>query len=347
VALYASGVQRLITSTSGITVNGSATFSSSVTATSFSVSNGSLSNNGFWGTLITAGTGSGFDFGLVRSNSDAIMGVPTGTNNVRFSGNVGIGTSVPEAKLTVRGAGVADGTSTFGVILDRGTKIAWTDGGQETTGEYIYSQQGAPYSVSIHSGGYNAIQCPNTGQVYLNPESGNTLVGTTSENSYGSAKSIQINGSGGSLLETRYNGTSGLRVGSGSDHSYHHEPRNVEQRFATNDTTRFYIYGNGNYLFTGTNVSDRRAKENISTLDTYAIDKIMSLEAKKYNMKINPDQNRYGFIAQEVQAIVSDLVIGDENNGYLGLDYDGLLTLTIKALQEQQKEIELLKLKIK
>jgi hypothetical protein len=179
----------------------------------------------------------------------------------------------------------------------------------------------------------------------LSYQLGNHLIGTTSENSFGSARSIQINGSGGSLLETRYNGTSGARFGSGSDHSYHHDPRNAEMRFATSDVTRFYIYGNGNYSFTGSNVSDRRAKDNILLLDITATDKIMSLEAKTYNMKNNPSQKRYGFIAQEVQQIISDLVSGNENDGYLGLDYSGLLTLTIKALQEQQKEIQILKQK--
>jgi hypothetical protein len=174
---------------------------------------------------------------------------------------------------------------------------------------------------------------------------GNILIGHISENGFGTAKSIQINGAGGSLLETRYNGTSGVRIGSGSDHSYHHDPRNVEMRFATSDTTRFYIYGNGNYSFTGSNVSDRRAKTNISALEISATDKIMSLQAKSYNMKNNPSQIRYGFIAQEVKQIVSDLVSGNEGDGYLGLDYDGLLTLTIKALQEQQKEIQILKQK--
>jgi hypothetical protein len=174
-------------------------------------------------------------------------------------------------------------------------------------------------------------------------DAGNLLLGTESENGFGSARSIQINGSGGGLVETRYNGTSGLRIGSGSDHSYHHDPRNAEMRFATSDSTRFYIYGNGNYDFTGTDVSDRRAKTNISILGMSATDKIMSLVAKTYNMKNNPSQIRYGFIAQEVKEIVSDLVIGDENNGYLGLDYNGLLTLAIKTLQEQQKEIQILK----
>lgn len=82
-------------------ITGAATFSSSVTATSFSVSNGSLSNNGFWGTLITAGSGSGYDFGIVRSNTNAIAGVPTGTGNFYFANNVGIGTTSPSAPLHI------------------------------------------------------------------------------------------------------------------------------------------------------------------------------------------------------------------------------------------------------
>ena len=191
----------------------------------------------------------------------------------------------------------------------------------------------------------NSIQFSTGGDVVRMTlaSTGNILIGHISENGFGTAKSIQINGAGGSLLETRYNGTSALRIGSGSDHSYHHDPRNAEMRFATSDVTRFYIYGNGNYDFTGTDVSDRRAKTNISLLGMSATDKIMSLVAKTYNMKNNVSQIRYGFIAQEVKEIVSDLVIGDENNGYLGLDYNGLLTLAIKTLQEQNIEIQKLK----
>jgi hypothetical protein len=176
---------------------------------------------------------------------------------------------------------------------------------------------------------------------------GNELIGTESENSFGSTvRSIQINGVGGSLVETRFNGTSGLRIGSGSDHSYHHEPRNVEQRFATNDTTRFYIYANGKYDFTGSDVSDRRAKENIATIDLNATNKIMQLEAKSYNMKNNPSQKRYGFIAQDVREVVADLISGNDTDGYIGLDYNGLLALAIKAIQEQQIEIQNLKQKV-
>ena len=216
-----------------------------------------------------------------------------------------------------------------------------TNNGVSAGAAYFYMSNSQQFEFNWS--GVSKIQFTSTGKATFNDT---ILMGTTSENGFGSSvKSIQINGVAGSLLETRYNGTSGVRFGSGSDHSYHHDPRNVEMRFATSDTTRFYIYGNGNYSFTGSNVSDRRAKDNISILDITATDKIMSLEAKSYNMKNNPSQKRYGFIAQEVKQIVSDLVSGNENDGYLGLDYDGLLTLTIKALQEQQKEIQILKQK--
>jgi hypothetical protein len=75
---------------------------------------------------------------------------------------------------------------------------------------------------------------------------GAVLVGTTSENSFSSANSIQINGSSGALVETRHNGTSGLRMGSSSDHGYLFDPRAVYMRFGTSDTERMRIASDGN-----------------------------------------------------------------------------------------------------
>ena len=68
---------------------GSAVFSSSVTATGgFFNGNGSFTNNGFWGTLITAGTGTYSDFAIIDNTSTQIMRVPTGTRDVVFSSSV-------------------------------------------------------------------------------------------------------------------------------------------------------------------------------------------------------------------------------------------------------------------
>ncbi len=254
-----------------------------------------------------------------------------------FGGNVGIGTTNPQG-----GGGASDRTLSINSGSGAASFLTGLVGDVKystlfTSSSIFVLETNAAIPLAFNTNGNERMRLTS---------SGNILINTQSENSYGSARSIQINGSSGSLLETRYNGTSGVRVGSGSDHSYMHEPRNVEMRFATSDSTRFYIYGNGNYSFTGSNVSDRRAKDNIATLELTATDKIMQLEAKSYNMKNNPSQKRYGFIAQDVKQVVADLVSGNDTDGYLGLDYDGLLTIAIKAIQEQQKQIEILKQKI-
>ena len=102
-----------------------------------------------------------------------------------------------------------------------------------------------------YSGNYGAIQAVQQGTAYrnliLNQSGGNVLVGTTSENSFGAGvTSIQMNGSSGALVETRYNTTSGLRVGSSSDHGYLFDPRAVYMRFGTSDTERIRIASDGN-----------------------------------------------------------------------------------------------------
>jgi hypothetical protein len=108
--------------------------------------------------------------------------VPGGTQalRVRSNGLVTLGTeSSTDGRLQIRGSGVADATTTYGVILDRGTKIAWTNTGNASTGEYIYSQQSSPFGVTIHSGGQAAISCPNTGDVFINYLFGTCFIGTT------------------------------------------------------------------------------------------------------------------------------------------------------------------------
>jgi hypothetical protein len=61
------------------------------TANRFNTGNGALSQGGFWGTQITAGTGSFANFALLDAGTNGIMYNPTGTLNMTFTGNVGIG----------------------------------------------------------------------------------------------------------------------------------------------------------------------------------------------------------------------------------------------------------------
>jgi hypothetical protein len=104
------------------------------------------------------------------------------------------------------------------------------------------------------------------------------------------------------------------------------------------------IYNNGNYYFTGSPQSDIRVKENINNLDFNAINKVMALKPKSYFIKNHPKQIRYGFIAQDVYEILPDLITGDLNGEDLvGLDYNGIIPILAKAIQELKAEIEILK----
>jgi hypothetical protein len=64
------------------------------------------------------------------------------------------------------------------MIIDRGKEIRWTD--STGSGEYIYSKTSSPYDVTIHSGAYDALQCPNTGQVRINYQGSQKFVTTSS-----------------------------------------------------------------------------------------------------------------------------------------------------------------------
>ena len=81
----ASGISFTV---GGALTGTTAGFSGNVTANGYLMSNGSLTTSSFWGTLITAGTGSYADFALIDSGTARIMHVPTGTGNVVFVGSI-------------------------------------------------------------------------------------------------------------------------------------------------------------------------------------------------------------------------------------------------------------------
>lgn len=111
--------------------------------------------------------------------------------------------------------------------------------------------------------------------------------------------------------------------------------------------------------------SDIRLKENIKSVNP-ALAKIGNLNPISFNYRLNPIQikdstgfvmlendvskaklqsTKFGFSAQEVQKIFPELVSSDEN-GYLSVDYIGLIPLLVEALKEQQAKIEALEKKI-
>jgi hypothetical protein len=115
--------------------------------------------------------------------------------------------------------------------------------------------------------------------------------------------------------------------------------------------------------------SDVRLKDNVRNMDkTY--NKIALLQPITYQYKdrlVKPGEaavdstgaiisakplegpldkkTHYGFSAQDVQKIFPDLVI-ENDDGYLSLDYIGLIPVLVEALKEQQLKIEALEKKV-
>lgn len=99
----------------------------------------------------------------------------------------------------------------------------------------------------------------------------------------------------------------------------------------------------GTYTTTGwIHSSDARLKTNIENINN-SLEKVMQLNGVYFNWKNNSDSNRQiGFIAQEVEKIIPEVVVKDINGDY-GMAYGNLSALLINAIKEQQKMIEELK----
>ena len=91
-----------------------------------------------------------------------------------------------------------------------------------------------------------------------------------------------------------------------------------------------------------TSLSDSRIKKNIVN-STYGLATVLKLRPVEYNLTSN-DLRQVGFIAQEVQKLVPEVVTGKEGDlskgEILGITYSNLVPVLTKAIQEQQKQIE-------
>ena len=100
--------------------------------------------------------------------------------------------------------------------------------------------------------------------------------------------------------------------------------------------------------------SDRRFKTNIRPVEN-ALDKVKALQGVyfNWNQKDFPEkdfgtQNELGFIAQEVEQIVPEIVVKEKTKEeYRSVKYDKLVALLVEAIKEQQKQIEQLQVKVK
>jgi hypothetical protein len=86
--------------------------------------------------------------------------------------------------------------------------------------------------------------------------------------------------------------------------------------------------------------SDARLKENVRPI-TNALDKVTSLQGVHYNKIESPDNEEIGFVAQEVEEVVPELVTTDETEDAMkAVSYGRTVALLVEAMKEQQVTIE-------
>jgi hypothetical protein len=111
-------------------------------------------------------------------------------------------------------------------------------------------------------------------------------------------------------------------------------------------TATAFTFNAGNGTLTATIVtasSDARLKENVKPI-TGALALVNKLEGVLFN-RVGQTREEIGVIAQQVEAVVPQLVFTDEE-GMKSVAYANTVALLIEAIKEQQVQIEELKKKV-
>lgn len=230
---------------------------------------------------------------------------------ITSTGNVGIGTSSPAGSwpLTTKG--------TYGIVAQASAN---------TSGIYMWHDgtDGLIQTSYETTGGFGAIKfLTSTTERMRITSGGNVLIGTTSSPSAYGLVAIRGTNQGLTIQDAVSNGYRSLYFQSGNLYFY-------------NGTNEGYLSSGGTWV----NASDITLKKDVKEIE-YGLDSVMQLKPKWYRM-IEDDLEQIGFIAQDVEEVVPELVSTSEK-GMKGLSYGQLTAVLVKAIQEQQAQIEELK----
>jgi hypothetical protein len=247
------------------------------------------------------------------------------------SGNLGVGTTSPSLKLDIAGVVRIDtGANIRGKSDNTGT-INIYGGGDYNAGAGIVlagtSNSGNPNATIFTRG--NFVESARI------DSSGNLLVGATSGTGrlvVADTATTQISivaGNGTGFNARLYMECPGINAGG---FGY---VRNTSRLYAWNsvEDSGPYVVASGTSWTTN---SDARLKTNVQNIG-YGIDAVLALSPKEYEYKIDEGKKCLGFIAQDVVAIIPELVdVPEDSSEMMGIEYQGFIPVLVKAIQEQQ-----------
>ena len=243
------------------------------------------------------------------------------------SGNVGIGTTSPNEKVTI----VSSSSASYLQLCDSSTGTTSGDG------LFLGSFNGAS-ELKTKESTHLSFGTNNTERMRID-SSGNLLLGTTSLGLYD-------NTSGGGLEVVTAAGGSELGVANTSNCAY------FNRMGSDGDTVKFFNRGAtvGTVQTTSSSTSyntssDYRLKENVTDI-TGATDRLKQLNPVRFNFISDADTTVDGFLAHEVQSVVPEAITGTHNEVddegspvYQGIDQSKLVPLLVATIQELEARI--------
>lgn len=269
-------------------------------------------------------------FGHATASSGAAYGVQGTSESSTGSGVTGNGASTTGQNFGIRGLSSSnEGKGVYGYALaGSGTTYGVYGLSESSSGNGVYGEgKIALHGVTSAANGYGIyVEC--------------TDAGSTPRGVYSSvAAGFSGYFAGGDFY---VGGDTGIGVVSPS------------QKLDVNGNARIRSIGSGAYfgpvnrtsdgtLTTAT--SDGRLKENVHTLQN-SLEKVMQLRGVSFTWKTNPEYGtRIGFIAQEFEEVVPELVFTNETDGYKGINYAEVSALLVEAIKELKAENNKLKIK--
>ena len=305
----------------------------------------------------------------IRTN-DLIIANDSGAEKVRFeqNGSVGIGTTSPQTSTTglhvVHDA--TEGTPSFpaGEVIiaqrnfnsSQGADIAIISGTQSGSSINFGDKDNSQAGRIQYDNNNNAFRFFTNGsnERMRIDSSGIVLVGTTSRTVgiIGDVNGFGVSADGGPNNPVVAFADSDATVNANSviqEISFKNDTSFTAYytKFTDRDATEGSISGSGTGSVSFNTTSDERLKENIVNT-TNKLDKIKQIQVKDFNY-IGKDVTTTGLIAQELNTIIPDVVregSEDAAKDPWGVDYGKLTPYLIKAIQEQQTQIDALQSEI-